>query len=86
MNRELRVCLPGKPRIHERTVARTLGGMLFRLKVANYYANWFMGHAMLHHSTFVDECSYNIWTTRSQDRARRGERAYSRSVDSVGKT
>ena len=92
MNRELRVRLPAKPRIHERTVARTLEGMLFRLKLARPlpadrnrpdviqkrvdYANWFMGHAVLHHSVFVDECGYNIWTARSQGRARRGERAY----------
>ena len=40
------------------------------------YANWFMGHAVLNHSVFIDECGYNIWTARNQERARRGERAY----------
>ena len=40
------------------------------------YANWFMGHAVVNHSVFIDECGYNIWTARSHRRARRGERAY----------
>ena len=35
-----------------------------------------MNHAVLRHTVFVDECGYNIWTTRSHGRARRGERAY----------
>ena len=34
INRELRRRLPNKPFIHDRTVARTLDGMLFRVKVA----------------------------------------------------
>ena len=28
------------------------------------------------HSIFVDECGYNMWASRSQGRARQGERAY----------
>ena len=32
-----------------------------------------MGYAVVHHSIFVDECAYNIWTARSYGRARRGE-------------
>ena len=35
-----------------------------------------MGYAVVNHSVFIDECGYNIWTARSQGRARRGERAY----------
>ena len=68
--------------------------MLFRIKLARPvpadrnrpdviqkrldYANWFMSHAAVNHTVFVDECGYNniIWTLRSQGRARRGERAY----------
>ena len=71
-----------KPRIHDRTVARTLDGMLFRFKIARRqpaewnrpdviqkrhdYATWFMGQAIVSHTVFVDECGYNIWTARSQ--------------------
>ncbi|XP_068712974.1 uncharacterized protein [Montipora foliosa] len=40
------------------------------------YGNWFMGHAVLNHTVFIDECGYNIWTARSRGRALRGERAY----------
>ena len=84
--------LPRKPTIHDRTVARTLEGMLYRVKLARPlpvernrpdvlqkrvdYANWFMRHAVVNHSIFVDECGYNIWTARSHGRARMGERAY----------
>ena len=73
-------------------MARTLEGMLFRVKLARPvpadrncpdviqkrldYANWFMGHAVVNHSVFIDECGYNIWTARTHGRARRGERAY----------
>ena len=38
------------------------------------YENWFMGHAVVNHTVFIDECGYNIWTARSQGRALRGER------------
>ena len=34
INQALRRCLPRKPRIHDRTVARTLDGMLFHFKIA----------------------------------------------------
>ena len=91
INSELRRRLPAKPEIHDRTV-RTLDGMLFRVKLVRPlpadrnrpdvlnkrvdYANWFMNHAIVRHSVFVDECGYNIWTARSHGRARQGERAY----------
>ena len=92
INQKLTRRLLRKPRIHERTVARTLDGMLFRFKIARRqpaernrpdviqkrhdYANWFMGQAIVSRTVFVDECGYNIWTARSQGRAIRGERAY----------
>ena len=92
INSGLRSRLPLKPKIHERTVARTSDGMLFRLKLARPlpadrnrpgvmnkrvdYASWFMNHAVVRHCVFVDECGYNIWTARSHGRARQGERAY----------
>ena len=92
INHELRRRLPVKPEIHDRTVSRTLDGMLFRVKLARPlpadrnrpnvlnnrvdYATWFMNYAVVRHCVFVDECSYNIWTARSHGRARQGERAY----------
>ena len=92
INQELRRCLLWKPRINDRTVARTLDGMLFRFKIARRqpaerncpdviqkrhdYTNWFMGQAIVSHTVFVEECGYNTWTARSQRRTIRGERAY----------
>ena len=89
---ELRQHLPRKPAFHDRTVARTLEVMLYRVKLARSlpvdrnrpdvlqkrvdYANWFMRHAVANHSIFLDECGYNIWTARSQGRARLGARVY----------
>jgi len=40
------------------------------------YANWFLEEANIHHPIFIDECGFNIWTARSQGRARVGECAY----------
>ena len=92
INNELRRRLPLKPQIHDLTVARTLDGMLSRVKrtrplpadrnrpdVMNKrvdYATWFMNHAVVRHCMFVDECGYNIWTAKSHGRARQGKRAY----------
>ena len=80
INQEVRRRLPRKPRIHDRTVARTLDGMLFRFKISRRqpaernrpdviqkrhdYANWFTGQAIVSHTVFVDECGNNIWTAR----------------------
>ena len=30
----------------------------------------------LHHPIFIDECGFNIWTSRGWGRSRRGDRAY----------
>ena len=92
INRELRRRLSDKLFINDRAVARTPDGMLFRIRLARplpaernrpdelekktAYANWFMNRGVVRHSVFVDECGYNIWTLRSQGRARQGERAY----------
>ena len=92
INQELRQRFPRKPAINDRTVAIALEDMLYRVKLARAlpadqnrpdvlqkrvdYANWFMRHAVVNHSIFVDECGYNIWTARSHGRARLGERAY----------
>jgi len=92
INSELRRRLPAKPEIHDRTVSRTLDGMLFRVKLVRPlhadrnrpdvlnkrvdYANWFMNHAIVRHCVLVDECGYNTWTARSHGRARQGERVY----------
>ena len=88
IHHELRRRLPVKPEIHDRTVSRTLDGMLFRVKLARPlpadrnrpdvlnkrvdYANY----AVVRHCVFVDECGYYIWTARSHGRARQGKRAY----------
>ncbi|PFX18414.1 hypothetical protein AWC38_SpisGene17218 [Stylophora pistillata] len=92
MNRESRLRLPHKPTIHDRTVARSLEGRLYRVKLVRplpadrnrpnvlqkrvEYENWFMGHAVVNHTVFIHECGNNIWIARSQGRALRGERAY----------
>ena len=97
INSGLRSRLPPKSQIHDRTVARTSDGMLFRVKLARPlpadrnrpgvmnklvdYASWFMNHAVVCHCVFVDECSYNIWTARSHGRVRQGERAYRQVCD-----
>ena len=70
INLELRRRMPRKPQIHDRTVARTLEGMLYRVKLARPlpaernrpdvlqkrvdYAHWFMRHVVVNHPVFVD--------------------------------
>lgn len=65
VNHELRRRLQVKPEIHDRTVSRTLDGMLFRVKLARSlpadrnrpdvlnkrvdYATWFMNYAVVRH-------------------------------------
>ena len=43
-----------------------------------------MGHAVVNHTVFIDECGYNIWTARSQRRALTGERAYRQACGQRG--
>ena len=92
INASLRERLPDHAAIPVRTVAKHLDGMLYTLKLAhrvpadrnradvierrNEYAHWLMEEANLHHTVFIDECGFNIWTSRSQGRSRRGDRAY----------
>ena len=92
INQELRRRLPRKPHIHDRTVGRALDGMLITLKLTRRlpadrnrpdviesrfrYATWFLNTGVISHCVFIDECGYNIWTTRSYGRANQGERAY----------
>ena len=87
INREIQRRLSAKPLVHDRTV----GKALIRIKLARplpanrnrldvirrrvEYANWFMKNGILHHCVFMEECRYNIWTSRSHGRARIGERA-----------
>ena len=96
LNRELRLRLPRKPRTCDCTMARTLEGMLLRIKLTRPvpayrnrpdviykrldYANWFMGRAVMNHTVFIDECGYKIWTSRSWGRARGGNWSTDRSV------
>lgn len=92
INTSLRARLPNKPQVHERTIARTLDGMLIILKdkrpmpsdrtrpdviQSRYeYASWFLNIGVESHCVFIDECGYNIWTARSNGRTAMGERAY----------
>ena len=78
INEELRGRLPDKPPVCDRTTAKTLNGMLIRVKLARLvpadrnrpdvverryeYANWFMTQAVINHCVYIDECGYNIWT------------------------
>ena len=89
INQELRQRLRNKHEIHDRTVSRTLQGMLYWVKQARPlpaernrpnvihkrydYSCWFMRHAVVNHCVFIDECGYNISTARNQGRARTGE-------------
>ena len=82
INQEIRRSLLRKPRIHDRTVARTLDGMLFRFKIARRqpgernrpdviqkrhdYADWFMGQAIVSHTVFVDDCGYGQLEARAE--------------------
>lgn len=36
-----------------------------------HIAQWYLEEAYLHHTVFIDECSFNLWTSRSEGRARR---------------
>jgi len=88
----MRLRLPHNPVMHDRTVARALEGMLYRVKLAKplpadrnrpdvlqkrvEYGNCLMGHAVVNYTVLIDEWGYNIWNARSQGRALRGERAY----------
>ncbi|CAB4021077.1 Hypothetical predicted protein, partial [Paramuricea clavata] len=92
INTELRRRMPEKPQVHERTIGKHLDGMLYWLELSRIlpadrnrpdviegrheYANCFLEEANIHHPVFIDECGFNIWTARSQGRARVGERAY----------
>ena len=96
VNQELRQRLPRKPRICDRTVARTLEGMLFRIKLARPvpadrkrpdviqkrldYATWVMGHAVVNHSVFIDECGYNIGPQEVTEEREEENRRTDRSV------
>ena len=79
INQELRQRLLRKPRIHDHTVARRQSGERNRpdvIQKRHYYANWFMGQAIVSHTVFGDVCGYKIWTARSQGTAIQGKRAY----------
>ena len=92
INTTLRERLPQKPHVHSRTIGKILDGMLYTVKLVRrcpaqrnrpdviqsrpQYAAWFLEEAIRNQVVFVDECGFNIWTTRSQGRALRGERVY----------
>ena len=73
------------------TISRALDGQLITLKIARGvphqwnapnvkedrrgYAQWMMGAGLEENLIFVDEMGANVWTARTQGRARRGQRA-----------
>lgn len=89
INGDLRRRLPNKPVISISTLARTLDGMLFTIKLAEdvpvdrnadrvlqqrlEYGQWFLRRGVIGHCVYIDECGYNIWTRRSYGRAARGQ-------------
>ena len=101
INAELQRRLPGKPVVSDRTISTHLEGMLFTRKLdhrvpaernrqdvierRHEYAHWFLEETNLHHTVFIDECGYNIWTARSHGRSRRGDRAYRQVCDQKGR-
>ncbi len=88
---ELRRRLPEKQQVYERAIGKHLDGILYSLKLSRIlpancnspdvvegrheYANWFLEEANIHHLVFIVEYGFNIWTARSQGRARVGQRA-----------
>ena len=92
INEELRRRLPAKPSVCDRTIGKTMDGMLKSVKMARAvpaarnrpdvierrceYANWFMTQGVINDCIFIDECGHNISTARSYGKARVGERAY----------
>ena len=46
-----------------------------RLEERSELANWLMGDGLHVHKIFIDEFGLNVWTSRSKDRAPRGQRA-----------
>ena len=99
INRKLREEPPDRPHVHVRTVAKHLDGMLYTLKLAhtipadrnradviqrrNEYAHWFLEEANLNHTVFIDECGFNIWTSRSLQGVR--DKATELTVRCVGR-
>ena len=91
MQQDLRQNMPQKPPVSISTIARSLDGMMFSMKMLEdvpdvrnsprilqqreQYANWFMQTGVVSHCVFVDETGYNVWTRRSRGRAPRGEPA-----------
>ena len=76
INEELRRRLPAKPLVCDRTIGKTMDGMLISVKMARAvpaarnrpdviercyeYANWFMTQGVINDCIFIDECGYNI--------------------------
>ena len=97
INQELRTALPNQPHIHRSTLAKTLDKMLITVKQLQTvneewhrpdvldarvdYVNWFHQGGINNHLVYIDECGYNIYTSRNRGRAPRGFQAV-RQVDS----
>ncbi len=101
INNELQNILPNKLHISLPTVAKILDGQLIRMNKLEDapsdrnsnatktsrkdYAQWYMQNAMNANVIFVDECSFNLHTRRTQGRVRIGQRAVRQVVASRGK-
>ena len=91
MKADLQAAMPHKPEVSISTIARTLDGMMFTIKLAEdvpdarnaqrvldmraVYAQWFLEQGVVAHLVFIDETGFNIWTRRSFGRAPRGQPA-----------
>lgn len=83
------------------TISRALDGSLITLKLMRNvptewnsdevknerrdYATWYLQEGGLRETVFVDECGFNIWTSRTQGRSERGSRAVRIVCGSRGK-
>ena len=91
MKGKLLSAFPGLPAMSLTTISRALDGSLITLKLLRSvptqwnaddvkserveYVNWYFQEGTQREIVFVDECGFNIWTSRTQGRSARGSRA-----------
>ena len=89
------------PNLSLTTISRALDGSLITLKLLRSiptqwnasdvkeervaYVTWFFEEATQRETVFVDECGFNVWTSRTQGRSARGSRAVRMVSGSRGK-
>ena len=89
------------PNISPTTISRALDGSLITLKLLRCvptqwnsddvkaervdYVNWYLQEGTQKETVFIDECGFNIWTSRTQGRSAKGSRAVRIVCGSRGK-